>query len=287
MRTNGKRTGSGQGVTMEEISEIRARPAYQGFRSAEQQSKISFLEGGPKIQITRLASQKMKLIVEHSPLEVSWLGSVKRSGMTFLIEDVFLITQEVGSIHTVLDLEEVNKFFDELLDEPGGREKANSILFWGHSHVNIPVHPSGVYKPGSYGDLSTMHMFSESGSDYFIMGIANKQGDLRFELFLYDSGIRIENVPSCVVEEEDPELKQSIISELRAKVTESYVPPVVTKAKPKAKKRGPVPPRIAERIEDMGGFDPRDFDSEDLESLFEDETVVEGLFGEERHNGRH
>lgn len=187
-------------------------------------NEVKMLGSTPKILITKSAYDTMFYIVEGSAEEVGWLGTVERAGMSFLISEVFLFEQEVHSTQTKLDPEDIGKFFTNLLMQEGGIEKSNEIRFWGHSHVNMGVTPSGSYGPGSYGDLSQMHKFGEA-AEYFIMGIANKNGEIRFEIFFYDLGVKIEDVEWSLYEPENESLKDRIKAELTQKVHSA--PPVI------------------------------------------------------------
>jgi hypothetical protein len=187
------------------------------FAPHQFQTQVQLLGEMPSILISKEAYDTMFYIVSESPEEVSWLGTVRRDGMTFLIEEVFLFDQEVSGTHTRMDPESVGAFFAQLASQPGGVEKANAIRFWGHSHVNMGVTPSGSYGRGDYGDLSCMYRFGES-AEYFIMGIANKQGNFRFEIFFYDTGVRVVDVEWSLYEPEQGELRAKIAKELEQKV---------------------------------------------------------------------
>ena len=162
-------------------------------------------------------------IVAESAEEVSWLGTVERDGMTFLIEEVFLFAQEVHATQTRFDEEAVGGFFADLASQPDGVELVEKVRFWGHSHVNMGVNPSGSYRPGDYGDLSAMHSLGQS-CDSMIMGIANKDGQFRFEIFFYDLGLRIQDVAWEIYEPEQNDLREQVMAELATKVRHTTPP---------------------------------------------------------------
>ncbi len=207
-------------------SPFRVTARYFGaanrFTPHQFKTETEVLGGMPTILISREAYDTMYYIVSESPEEVSWLGTVRRDGMTFMIEEVFLFEQEVGFSETKLDQKSVGEFFTKMLTEPDGVEKANAVRFWGHSHVNMGVAPSGSYGPNDYGDLASMYRFGE-GADYFIMGIANKSGNLRFEVFFYDRKMRVIDVPWSVYEPEREDLRGRIVEELKQKVSRGFV----------------------------------------------------------------
>ena len=184
---------------------------------------ISFIGRGmesPQVLLSREAYKAMCYIVEAAPEEFGWFGTVERSGMTFLIEEVHLFEQEVSCV--TVDMEDtpdsnpIGQFFTKLMIE-GGAAKANKVRAWMHSHVDMGVMPSGNYGFGTRGDLNQMYQFGKNGSEYFIMGIANKKGDFRFEIFFYDLGFRVADVPWDIYEPEDESLRQQIFAEVEAK----------------------------------------------------------------------
>jgi hypothetical protein len=167
------------------------------------------------------------------------LGTVKMldSG-DFMIEQSFLLKQEVTSVETELSNDGIYQLIDELLlkgDE--GLEQVNLLHFWGHSHVRMFVNPSGT-------DERTMDRFGEEGHEWYLRGIFNKLGDVKFTIYYYKKGYRIIDAPWSVM---DPETGKILVSspesfdtlhetlkpsaELRAEITAEY--------KAKVHERGP------------------------------------------------
>lgn len=190
---------------------------------------VKFLGEMPRILISKAAYDMMFYIVDEAPDEFGWLGLVEREGMNFLISEVYMFEQEVSGV--TVDIEDrpdnnpIGKFFLETI-QAGGAAKANKIRVWVHSHVNMGVTPSGHYGQGSRGDLCQMYQFGQNGSEYFIMGIANKQGNFRFEIFFYDLGVRVEDVPWEIWEPEQSELRARVAAEVKTKTKTPPPPPV-------------------------------------------------------------
>lgn len=157
----------------------------------------------PRIYITPAAYCKMLLYVELAKLEVGWLGTASRlKGGDFLIEDTFLLQQQVSAAQTELSVEGQSKLAEELAgrgDE--GLEIINSMRFWGHSHVRMGTSPSGT-------DDQTMLRFRDDGLEWYIRGIFNKLGRAEFTIYYFDLGFAVKDVPWDVY---DPE-SQSIIT---------------------------------------------------------------------------
>lgn len=197
----------------------RRRSDSKRFAPHKFNPMIQMLSEEPVVLIDKQgAYDPMFYIVDQSPDEVSWLGAVERNGMEFLIQEVFLFDQEVHSTQTTMDTEAVGAFFAELASQPDGVEKVNKIKLWGHSHVGMGVSPSGP-------DEDQMRLFGES-ADWFVMGIANKRGDLRFEIHLFDLGIKIVDVEWEIYEPEQTEMRKKIEKELTSKVRKIQ-PPVI------------------------------------------------------------
>ena len=151
----------------------------------------------PRIYITPTAYRKMLLYVELAKLEVGWLGTAsKLKGGNFLIEDTFLLHQEVSAAQTELSVEGQSKLAEELLLKgEEGLETINSMRFWGHSHVRMGTSPSGT-------DDQTMLRFRDDGLEWYIRGIFNKLGRAEFTVYYFDLGFAVKDVPWDVY---DPE----------------------------------------------------------------------------------
>ncbi len=182
--------------------------------------EVELLGEKPIIFLTSEVYETMYQIVDQSPKEVGWMGSVTRSGNNFLITQIHLFRQTVGPAHTHLDPESMGEFFAELAAQEDGVNKVNSVCFWGHSHCNFAARPSGNYDGSSdYGDLAQMFRFGQEGAEYMIMGIANKKGELYFEVFFYQQGIRVKDVECQILEQRSDEICYRVALELDEKVT--------------------------------------------------------------------
>ena len=170
---------------------------------ARARAELLFDPPTPTVYMTPDAYKRMCLYVELAPKEVGWLGTIsKRPNGDFLIEQVFLVEQQVTPVETELSVEGSEKLVLELLEggDPG-LEKANKLHFWGHSHVRMGTSPSGT-------DESTMLRFSREGHEFYERGIFNKLGRGTFDVYYYTEGYRLLDVPWAVM---DPETGKVIL----------------------------------------------------------------------------
>ena len=157
----------------------------------------------PKISINLNAMNKMKEYVRQSDLEIGWLGTSRRVGNVFYIDDVFLFKQEVHATTTEITTEGLNEFAMDLLYEENGVEIWNNMKVWGHSHVNMPTTPSGQ-------DDKQIEVFAENAEDFFIRIIANKSGEFRIDLYDFTTGVIYEKLPYEINYGGDTEIIESL-----------------------------------------------------------------------------
>lgn len=167
----------------------------------------------PKILITPEAFKKMFLYVDIATEEVGWLGTVRRDKNNFIIEDCFLLEQEVSSVETLISPNDFADFAQSMMEEGHPTELIKDIRFWGHSHVNFGTSPSKV-------DEDQMDIFGEHEVDWFIRGILNKKERMEFSVFMYNLGIVVKDVPWRIYYDIDTEdLREEIKKEIDEKVT--------------------------------------------------------------------
>jgi hypothetical protein len=174
----------------------------------------------PVILFSKKAKRKIDYVVKTVPTEVGWLGSVEKSvddktGIeTYKITDIFVPKQEVAAATCEIKPEGRHELLQMLLQKYEGEEGikfAESLLFWGHSHVNMGVSPSGQ-------DESMVMDFKTR--EYLIRGIFNKQGSVNLDLFKFKENIQwTELSPTyedqSVTKEEKEELDLAIKNNLK------------------------------------------------------------------------
>ncbi|MBX9685090.1 MAG: hypothetical protein K2X27_00235 [Candidatus Obscuribacterales bacterium] len=174
----------------------------------------------PRVILSRRSFALITLYVEIAQQEVGWLGTVRRlpSG-DFFIENCFLFKQEVHETETEISNEGLSELSMELLngDTSGPEEEwdVNKLRFWGHSHVRMGTNPSPTDDRSMLNDYGSSRSantgqqrfcFEESGYPWVIRGIFNKHGQANFDIFMYEEGLKFEDVEWTV---EDPDSEQA------------------------------------------------------------------------------
>ena len=165
----------------------------------------------PIIAMTPKTHQHIYTIIKNcGEDEISWLGSVKRDGNTYLIDNIFLFEQEVSFASTEIDSKGLGRFYADYSKKngPSSIGLLNRILFWGH------VHPNDTQP--SFQDDQQMELFAHN--KYFIRGIFNRGGRATFDFFDYITKIKILDCPWHIQHEIDPSFENLIKREIKNKV---------------------------------------------------------------------
>ena len=142
----------------------------------------------PRIFATIKALHKMRYYIDNTEMEIGWLGYVsKLEDNQYLIEDVFLLKQQVHSTTTEIDPDALATMATELIRQgEEGIAKYNKIRLWGHSHVNMST---GASKQ----DDDQMNEFATT--DFYIRLIGNKHGDWNVCLYDYANNVLWSELP--------------------------------------------------------------------------------------------
>lgn len=164
----------------------------------------------PKVIISDIALQKMFVYTSEVADEVGWLGTVEQlPDNTYMISDTYLFEQQVHGATTEISPEGLMEFGMKLLEQPDGADIWNKMQMWGHSHVNMPISPSGQ-------DDKQMQEFSGNGYPFFIRLICNKKGDMKLDFYDYENGFEFHDIPWVREVKENPIQKR--IDELLAEI---------------------------------------------------------------------
>lgn len=193
----------------------------------------------PRVGIASEALTKMAVYVDECNDEIGWLGTAYKNEEqnTILIQDVYLFDQDVHGATTEITPEGLSDFAEELLSMgETGIEIWNNLKMWGHSHVRMGVTPSGQ-------DNSQMETFKQSGHDWFIRLIANKNGEMKIDLYDYKLGISYLDLPWVeVISDRERAIQEQIdalyaqLDQFEAERLEAYKAPIQEEMKAKVRK---------------------------------------------------
>jgi hypothetical protein len=111
----------------------------------------------------------MKYIVDNVNDEVGWLGAVEVIDNSYWVTDIYLPKQEVNGATCELAPDGMHDLCDWMIKN-GHEAKVDKVHFWGHSHVNMGVIPSGQ-------DIEqSLEKLRDFGGTFFIRAICNKNG---------------------------------------------------------------------------------------------------------------
>lgn len=172
----------------------------------------------PKVYIDSHAFEKIRFIVDHEPMEIGFMGSVSHNPNSeiYVITDVFITKQERSATTTEQSAEGLNELTssiiqDNTLTNAQKKQRLNSLNFWGHSHVDMTVSPSGQ-------DLSNALTFKTK--PYLIAAIFNKRGDIRVDFYDFEHGIAYEDLEVQTKWNLPDETITEILEDIRTKVSE-------------------------------------------------------------------
>lgn len=160
--------------------------AAKKFIPHEFSTKVELTGGLPRVLVSREAYEDMHVIVEEASQEIGFLGTVRKVGRDFLIEEIFLFEQQVHSTTCEITPDGLANMAQELVtSRPDGMDVCNRLCFWGHSHVNMGTSPSGQ------DDVQLNELAGNANDGFFIRAILNKNGRMEFTIVLTALGLVI------------------------------------------------------------------------------------------------
>ncbi len=171
----------------------------------------------PIIQFNYDVWLQIQFLVEECTTEVGWKGAVSRSENIFTIKKIWVPEQEVTATTTDITDEgeswagfECHNDFNDL----------DMMRYWGHSHVNMGVSPSGT-------DDKQMEEYMDNGCTFYIRSIHNKKGACYLDLYDAERELEFYNLePKILYPQEITEALLVVDSALKDNVnTRVYVAP--------------------------------------------------------------
>lgn len=184
---------------------------------AEQINEVITNNKFPTITISRKAIRKMDYLISQVDTEVGWMGTVEEStdenGITnYYITDIFVPKQDVAAATCEIQAEGRTKLTLDILAKYGdeeGEKIVNSLKFWGHSHVDMGVTPSGQ---------DDRMILDFKTRDWFLRGIFNKKGDIKLDVYNFKQNIKyldiVPTIETDLTDEERNELDNIIKNNL-------------------------------------------------------------------------
>lgn len=137
----------------------------------------------PRVYITAEAYLKIKMLIDSSTDELAWHGTVTKMNSNYLINNIMVYPQTVTSTTVDANDEEYAKWLMELDDDV-----INKLRFQGHSHVNMPVSPSGR---DTTNWQSFLNLLKED--EFYLFCIANKKDQFYWTIYDMADNIIYEN----------------------------------------------------------------------------------------------
>lgn len=178
-------------------------------------SEVMVKGGVPKVLLSETAYDKIVALEDRAPDEVGWFGTVDQlDDGNFLIHDIFVLDQDVTGTVTLITNADLAKLSLRILSMPNGTDIWNRLQYWGHSHDDMGVAPSGQ-------DDRQMDILAKCGHSWFIRSICNSKGDMKIDLYFFNEEkvwIVFPNIEWEVVQEVDPDIRDQIGREFEANV---------------------------------------------------------------------
>jgi hypothetical protein len=127
----------------------------------------------PRVFYAPSVYDQIKFLVAYCEKEVGWLGLVDTIGNDYLITEIFVPEQTVSGAETDIEADAMAALAMEIMD---ANKDPSQLFYWGHSHVNMGVSPSGQ-------DETQIDEYLVD-CPRFIRGIYNKRGESKVDVFL-------------------------------------------------------------------------------------------------------
>ena len=173
------------------MSKKKRTPKWQFHANSTTSTRSSLLEKDtptPRVLYTPEVWGIIQLAIAHCEVEIGWLGLVRKHNETdYLIYDVFIPKQTVSHTETDIDESAMSALANEIF---AAGEDPGNLYYWGHSHVNMGVQPSGQ-------DEAQVAIYLDS-LPVLIRGIYNKRGESNVCVFDTEQRVVFERVENGV-----------------------------------------------------------------------------------------
>lgn len=161
----------------------------------------------PTVRMPEGTWKRLIAYIDRCPMEVGGLGTVVRVRDSLVVEEVFLLEQDVSPASTVLDPAAVARFVTEWVT--AGRNPSQ-LRFWWHSHATFDTEWSHI-------DYATMDLLSKE--NWLLAFVGNHRREWRLRLTTRKPfPMAMDHLPLTVVPDFDAALMKSVEEEMDAKV---------------------------------------------------------------------
>lgn len=170
----------------------------------------------PRVYIPLETKQRLDLYIQCCDHEISGLGTVRRRGKDFVIDQIYLFEQNVTAASTNLDPKDLSKFLVEII---GLGQDPEEIKFWWHSHASMDVFWSST-------DENTIALFK---NQWMISLVGNKAGAYLVRVDIYSPWHHMFDLGAIrILYPDNPVLEEEIRKEIERKVKAPQYPSFVT-----------------------------------------------------------
>lgn len=164
-----------------------------------------------KLQIERVAHEKILAYTDLCPDEISGLGKVEVRDGVLVVTDVAIFEQVVSSAHSTIETKALAKFQDERIR---AGESMKQWYFWWHSHANMGVFFSGT-------DTGTIDSSTEF--PHLVSMVVNKKHEYKARLDVFSPVRLFTDLELEILEVANAEIKALCQTEIDAKVKKPAV----------------------------------------------------------------
>lgn len=173
------------------MSKKKHTPKWQFHANSTTSTRSCLLEKDtptPRVLYTPEVWSIIQLAIAHCEVEIGWLGLVRKHNETdYLVYDVFIPKQTVSHTETDIDESAMSALANEIF---AAGEDPGNLYYWGHSHVDMGVQPSGQ-------DEAQVAIYLDS-LPVLIRGIYNKRGESNVCVFDTEQHVVFERVENGI-----------------------------------------------------------------------------------------
>lgn len=161
----------------------------------------------PKISFTETAILWIYALVECHSEEVGFFGIVDEVEGGYLVRDIFYPKHQEANGGTCEISPEGESIMANWLISKGRIDDCAKVRFWGHSHHNMGVSPSGQDENQSIEKMNQRQA-------YFIRAICNKKEEMSVSFYDYVNQIRFDHIKWGIIEDNDAGEHAEIIEKI-------------------------------------------------------------------------